>query len=48
MKLVVESEESYEAWLAEQDEFLVKEDSEELEEEKATTEVASETITASL
>ena len=48
MKLVVESEESYEAWLAEQDEFLVKEDSEELEQEKATTEVASETITASL
>jgi cytochrome c oxidase subunit 2 len=48
MKLVVESEESYEAWLAEQDEFLMKEDSEELEQEKATTEVASETITASL
>lgn len=51
MKVVVESEEQYEAWLEQQEEFLVKED---LEVEKsddegvAQSEKESESITASL
>ena len=48
MKLVVESQEAYDAWLSEQGEFLVKEGEEESETEKATNKVASEKITASL
>jgi heme/copper-type cytochrome/quinol oxidase subunit 2 len=48
MKLVIESQEKYDAWLSEQDEFLVKEGKEESEMEKAANEVASENITASL
>ena len=46
MKIVIESQEAYDAWLNEQDPFLVKE--EDSETEKATSEVASENITASL
>ena len=48
MKIVIESQEAYDAWLNEQDPFLVKEGEEESETEKATAEVASENITASL
>lgn len=48
MKIVIESQEAYDAWLNEQDPFLVKEGEEESETEKATSEVASENITASL
>ena len=48
MKIVIESQEAYDAWLGEQDAFLVKEGEEGSETEKATKEVASENITASL
>ena len=48
MKVVIESQESYDAWLSEQGEFIVKEGSEEPEMEQASTEKESQTITASL
>ena len=48
MKIVIESQEAYDAWLNEQDAFLVKEGEEGSETEKATNDVASENITASL
>lgn len=48
MKIVIESQESYDAWLSEQGEFIVKEGSEEPEMEQASTEKESQTITASL
>ena len=48
MKIVVESEEAFEAWLAEQDEFLVEEDSDELEMEQASTTDKNPKTTASL
>lgn len=48
MKIVVETEEAFEAWLAEQDEFLVKEDAEDLEMEQASTTDKNPKTTASL
>jgi heme/copper-type cytochrome/quinol oxidase subunit 2 len=48
MKVVIESQESYDAWLSEQGEFIVKEGSEEPEMEQASTQKESQTITASL
>jgi len=48
MKVVVETEEQYAAWLAEQDEFLVKEGSDEPEMEQAVTTEESTNVTASL
>lgn len=48
MKVVVETEEQYEAWLAEQDEFLVKEGTDEAEMEQASTTEESTNVTASL
>ena len=48
MKVIVETEEQYAAWLAEQDEFLVKEGSDELELEQAVTTEESTNVTASL
>ncbi|MGB1074901.1 MAG: cytochrome c oxidase subunit II [Flavobacteriales bacterium] len=50
MKLVVESEEEYQAWLEQQDEFLVKEetDEEKSDEGVAQSEKETESITASL
>ena len=48
MKVIVETEEQYAAWLAEQDEFLVKEGSDEPEMEQAVTTEESTNVTASL
>jgi cytochrome c oxidase subunit 2 len=48
MNIVIESQESYDAWLSEQGEFIVKEGSEDPEMEKASTNKESQTITASL
>lgn len=48
MKVIVETEEQYAAWLAEQDEFLVKEGSDEPEMEQAATTEESTNVTASL
>ena len=48
MKVVVETEEQYAAWLAEQDAFLVKEGEEGAEEEQASTTKESTNVTASL
>ena len=48
MKVIVETEEKYAAWLAEQDEFLVKEGSDELEMDQAVTTEESINVTASL
>ena len=48
MKVIVETEEQYAAWLAEQDEFLVKEGSDELEMDQAVTTEESINVTASL
>jgi heme/copper-type cytochrome/quinol oxidase subunit 2 len=48
MKVMVETEEQYAAWLAEQDEFLVKEGSDEPEMEQAVTTEESTNVTASL
>ena len=48
MKVIVETEEQYAAWLAEQDEFLVKEGSDEPEMEQAITTEESTNVTASL
>ena len=48
MKVIVETEEQYAAWLAEQDEFLVKEGSDEPELEQAVTTEESTNVTASL
>lgn len=48
MKLVVETEEQYAAWLAEQDAFLVKEGEDGAEEEQASTTKESTNVTASL
>jgi heme/copper-type cytochrome/quinol oxidase subunit 2 len=48
MKVIVETEEEYAAWLAEQDEFLVKEGSDEPEMEQAVTTEESTNVTASL
>ncbi len=48
MKVIVETEEQYAAWLAEQDEFLVKEGSNEPEIEQAVTTEESTNVTASL
>ena len=48
MKVVVETEEQYAAWLAEQDEFLVKEGSDEPEMEQAVSTEESTNVTASL
>jgi cytochrome c oxidase subunit 2 len=48
MKVVIESEEAYDAWMSEQGEFIVKEGSEEPEMEQASQQKESQTITASL
>ena len=48
MKVIVETEEQYAAWIAEQDEFLVKEGSDEPEMEQAATTKESTNVTASL
>ena len=48
MKVIVETEEQYTAWLAEQEEFLVKEGSDEPEMEQAVTTEESTNVTASL
>ena len=48
MKVIVETEEQYAAWLAEQDEFLVKEGSDEPEMEQAVATEESTNVTASL
>jgi len=48
MKVVVESEEQYEAWLSEQSEFLVKEGEDEAEMEKASAQKKTTNVTASL
>ena len=48
MKVIVETEEKYAAWLAEQDEFLVKEGSDESEMDQAVTTEESINVTASL
>ena len=48
MKVIVETEEQYAAWLAQQDEFLVKEGSDEPEMEQAVTTEESTNVTASL
>ena len=48
MKVIVETEEQYAAWLAEQDEFLVKEGSDEPEMEQTGTAEESTNVTASL
>ena len=48
MKVIVETEEQYAAWLAEQDEFLVKEGSDEPELEQAVATEESTNVTASL
>ncbi len=48
MKLVIDTEEQFEAWLSEQDEFLVKEGEEEPEMEQATNTDESTNVTASL
>ena len=48
MKVIVETEEQYTAWLAEQEEFLVKEGSDEPEMEQAVTAEESTNVTASL
>jgi heme/copper-type cytochrome/quinol oxidase subunit 2 len=48
MKIVIESQEAYDAWMSEQGEFLVKEGSEEPEMEQASAQKESQTITASL
>jgi cytochrome c oxidase subunit 2 len=48
MKVVVESEEQYEAWLSEQSEFLVKEGEDEAEMEQASAQKKSTNVTASL
>jgi cytochrome c oxidase subunit 2 len=48
MKLVIESQESYDAWMSEQGEFIVKEGSDEPEMEQASQQKESQTITASL
>jgi cytochrome c oxidase subunit 2 len=48
MKVVIESQEAYDAWMSEQGEFIVKEGSEEPEMEQASQQKESQTITASL
>jgi heme/copper-type cytochrome/quinol oxidase subunit 2 len=48
MKIVIESQEAYDAWMSEQGEFIVKEGSEEPEMEQASSQKESQTITASL
>ena len=48
MKVVIESQESYDAWISEQGEFIVKEGSDEPEMEQASAQKESQTITASL
>jgi heme/copper-type cytochrome/quinol oxidase subunit 2 len=48
MKVVIESQESYDAWMSEQGEFIVKEGSDEPEMEQASQQKESQTITASL
>jgi heme/copper-type cytochrome/quinol oxidase subunit 2 len=48
MKIVIESQEAYDAWMSEQGEFIVKEGSEEPEMEQASAQKESQTITASL
>ena len=48
MKIVIESQEAYDAWMSEQGEFIVKEGSEEPEMEQASEQKESQTITASL
>jgi heme/copper-type cytochrome/quinol oxidase subunit 2 len=48
MKVVIESQEAYDAWMSEQGEFIVKEGSEEPEMEQASEQKESQTITASL
>jgi len=48
MKVIVETEEQYAAWLAEQEEFLVKEGSDEPELEQAVATEESTNVTASL
>jgi len=48
MKVIVETEEQYAAWLAEQEEFLVKEGSDEPELEQAVTTEETTNVTASL
>ncbi len=48
MKLVIDTKEEFEAWLSEQDEFLVKDGVEEPESEQATNTDESTNVTASL
>ena len=48
IKVVVETEEQYDAWLAEQEEFLVREGSDEPEMEQAVTTEETPNATASL
>ncbi len=48
MKIVIETQEEYDAWIKEQKEYLVKEDSEEVPAETADVEVINEQTTASL
>ena len=48
MKVVVETEEQYEAWLSEQSEFLVKEGEDDAEMEQASTQKETTNVTASL
>jgi len=48
MKVVVETEEQYEAWLSEQSEFLVKEGEDDAEMEKASAQKKTTNVTASL
>lgn len=48
MKVVIESQEAYDAWMSEQGEFIVKEGSDEPEMEQASEQKESQTITASL
>ena len=48
MKLVIDTKEEFEAWLSEQDEFLVKDGVEEPESEQATNPDESTNVTASL
>jgi len=48
MKVVVETEEQYEAWLSEQSEFLVKEGEEDAEMEQASAQKETTNVTASL
>jgi heme/copper-type cytochrome/quinol oxidase subunit 2 len=48
MKVVVETEEQYEAWLSEQSEFLVKEGEDDAEMEQASAQKETKNVTASL